>query len=71
MGDRLEGKVALITGAGNGIGRITARLFASEGASVVISDRLDADLRETERLIASDGGSVTAIVCDEIGRAHV
>ncbi|MEI7553935.1 SDR family NAD(P)-dependent oxidoreductase [Candidatus Chlorohelix sp.] len=71
MGDRLEGKVALITGAGNGIGRITARLFASEGASVVISDRLDADLRETERLIASDGGSVTAIVCDVTNAAQV
>jgi NAD(P)-dependent dehydrogenase (short-subunit alcohol dehydrogenase family) len=64
MTDRLAGKVALITGAGNGIGRITARLFASEGANVVISDRLEADLKETERLVASEGGKVTAIVCD-------
>ena len=35
---RLEGKVALITGAGSGIGRATANRFAAEGASIVASD---------------------------------
>ncbi|NWJ48216.1 MAG: SDR family oxidoreductase [Chloroflexi bacterium] len=71
MTDRLAGKVALITGAGNGIGRITARLFASESASVVISDRLEADLKETERLITSEGGKVTTILCDVTKAAQV
>ena len=35
---RLDGKVAVITGAGSGIGRVAASLFASEGARVVVAD---------------------------------
>ena len=40
MTDRLAGKVALITGAGSGMGRAAAELFAREGARVVVSDLL-------------------------------
>src|SRR5258706_10908297 len=38
MGNRLDGKVCLITGAGSGIGQASARLFAQEGARVVVAD---------------------------------
>ena len=56
MGNRLEGKVALITGAGSGIGRESALLFASEGAAVVVVDRDDAAGQETVDAVAGGGG---------------
>ena len=52
---RLEGKVALITGASRGIGAAAARLFASEGANVVIADILDAEGRKVEADIKEMG----------------
>ena len=56
MGNRLEGKVALITGAGSGIGRESALLFASEGAAVVVVDRDDAAGQETVDAVTGAGG---------------
>jgi NAD(P)-dependent dehydrogenase (short-subunit alcohol dehydrogenase family) len=56
---RLEGKVALITGIGGGMGREAARRFAAEGAKVVGCD-LDAEsLAETVALVRAEGGEIT------------
>jgi NAD(P)-dependent dehydrogenase (short-subunit alcohol dehydrogenase family) len=56
MADKsMDGKVALVTGAGSGIGRATALAFAREGARVVVSDVTDA-VDETVRLIQESGG---------------
>lgn len=60
MTARLQGKSAIITGAGSGIGRATALLFARHGARLVIGDKADS-VHETARLIREDGGQVDAI----------
>lgn len=64
MSGKLEGRVALVTASGSGMGREVALLFAAEGAHVVVAD-LDADAAErTAGEISSGGGSATARVCD-------
>ncbi len=61
---RLEGKVALITGAGTGIGRCTAELFAREGARVAIAEIDGPSGEETAHRIAAAGGDAIAIQTD-------
>lgn len=61
---RLENKVALITGGGGGIGRETALLFASEGASIVITDVNDDAGAETVALVEAAGGRIRYIHAD-------
>ena len=58
------GKVAFVTGAAGGIGRATALAFAREGASVVVSDISEQNVRETARMIEAAGGQALAIRCD-------
>jgi NAD(P)-dependent dehydrogenase (short-subunit alcohol dehydrogenase family) len=60
MVGRLQGKSAVITGAGSGIGRATALLFARNGARLVIGDKADS-VHETAKLIRDEGGEVNAI----------
>ena len=59
-----KGKVAFVTGAGNGIGRAAALAFAREGASVVAADVSEEGNRETARLIEKIGGRALAVTCD-------
>jgi NAD(P)-dependent dehydrogenase (short-subunit alcohol dehydrogenase family) len=56
MSKRLEGKVALITGGGSGIGREASLLFSSEGAAIVVVDREDQAGRDTVETITAAGG---------------
>jgi 3-oxoacyl-[acyl-carrier protein] reductase len=60
----LEGKVAIITGAGRGIGRAAAELFASHGARIVLSDIDPAPAEEAVGVIRAAGGEAISLVGD-------
>lgn len=64
MSERLQGKAALVTGAGVGIGRATACLFASEGAAVGVLDRDKAAADETVQTITGRGGNAITLQSD-------
>lgn len=68
---RLEGKVAMITGAGSGLGRESARLFAREGAKVVVTDVSEDRAKETAALVQDDGGESIAVKADVTVEAEV
>src|ERR1700754_3085700 len=71
MASRLEGKRAIITGAASGIGRASARLFAREGAQLVIADRAAEGLEETRKLLAADGFKAITRTADAGSEADV
>jgi NAD(P)-dependent dehydrogenase (short-subunit alcohol dehydrogenase family) len=60
----LAGKVAFVSGAGRGIGAAAARLFAREGASVLLAARTESQLAAVTEDIRSAGGSAEYVVCD-------
>ena len=62
--DRLTGQVALITGAGSGMGRAVSQMFVQEGAAVVLVDNQAEPLAETVAWIKEAGGQVESAVCD-------
>lgn len=68
--DNFQGQVAVVTGAGRGIGRETARAFARLGARVVIAE-LSEEGEETRRLIAADGGEALFVRTDVSNPAQV
>ena len=61
---RLAGKRAIVTGAGSGIGRASARLFAAEGARLLIVDRSLEAVEQTASMIREAGGSAIAVSAD-------
>lgn len=68
---RLQGKRTIVTGAGSGIGRASARLFAAEGASVLAVDRTRDAVEETVASIKNAGGKVLALAADAGDEADV
>ena len=61
---RLEGKVAIVTGASSGIGYATAKLFAHEGAKVVVGARRESELKKLVDEISVGGGEAIALAGD-------
>jgi len=61
---RLDGKVALITGAGNGMGRVASVLFAQEGARIVVADWSEAGGAETVAAVEAAGGEAAFVKVD-------
>jgi len=60
----VEGKVAIVTGAGSGIGRASAQAFAREGAKVVVADVVVEGAKQTVDMIRDSGGEATFVRCD-------
>src|SRR5436305_11432176 len=71
MAGILDGKVALITGAGSGIGRATSRIFAREGAKIVLADVMEDGGLQTLNLVNDLGAEAVFIKTNVAKRADV
>ena len=67
---RLKDKIAIVTGASSGIGRATAKLFAKEGAALVVTARRQSELDSLVAEIRKIGGRAIAVVGDVQDEAH-
>ena len=68
---KLNDKIAIVTGAGSGMGEATGRLFASEGATVVIADKDEAKANEVADSIRSAGGKASALAVNVTNEEQV
>ncbi len=68
---KLEGKIAIITGSGKGIGKSYAKVFAREGAAVTVCCRTEAQGLAVVEEIKEDGGKAIFVPCDVANRAQV
>jgi NAD(P)-dependent dehydrogenase (short-subunit alcohol dehydrogenase family) len=68
---RLEGRVAIVTGASKGIGKAVARAFAADGAKVVMASRTRTDVEAAAKEIADEGGAVSAVPANVAAEADV
>jgi len=71
MGDRIAGKVCVVTGAGSGIGRATALRLAEEGGRVLCADVNEASAKETAQMAVAAGGVAVARAVDVSDSAQV
>ncbi|MTV82265.1 glucose 1-dehydrogenase [Secundilactobacillus folii] len=71
MADRLTGKVAIVTGAGSGMGRAIAEAFAHEGAKVMLADFNLETVKETQTQITGAGGTAATVKADMSQEADI
>ena len=67
----MSNKVAVVTGAGSGIGRETAKLLATKGYRVIVSDRNEDGMKETTQMISDAKGIANSIACDVSNQTQV